>query len=118
MSNPVSMHLKFAIPVKDEVVSEHFGYSRAFCFIEVINRQITANTIIANPMHDRGLIPSWLAENKVTHVFANGIGQKAIDLLTENKIEVIWGVPADKPELLVKAYLDSQLVPGVNLRDH
>jgi hypothetical protein len=54
----------------------------------------------------------------VTHVFANGIGQKAIDLLTENKIEVIWGVPPDKPELLVNAYLDSQLVPGVNLCDH
>lgn len=112
------MNYKFAIPLKGGIVSDHFGQSKEFCFIEVIDRKVVSQNSLPSPKHNHGVLPEWLSELEVTHVFANGIGQKAIDLMTENKIEVIWGVPSDKPEVLVKAYLDSQLVPGVNLCDH
>jgi predicted Fe-Mo cluster-binding NifX family protein len=112
------MRYVFAIPIKDEVVCEHFGHAREYCLLEVENRKILSQRMYTSPGHERGAIPAWLAEFGITHVIANGIGQKAVDMLTEHQIEVIWGVPADRPEILVKAYLDSQLVPGINLCDH
>ena len=112
------MKYVFAIPVKDEVVCDHFGHARDYCIVEVENRKILSQRSFTSPGHERGRIPAWLMDLGITHVIANGIGQKAIDMLTESKVEVIWGVPADKPEILVKAYLDSQLVPGINLCDH
>ncbi len=108
----------FAIPLKEGVVGDHFGHAREYCIIDVVDRKIVSQKTYPSPGHDRGLIPAWLEDFSVTHVIANGIGQRAIDLFTEKKVEVIWGVPADKPEILVKAYLDSQLVPGINLCDH
>lgn len=112
------MHYKIAIPVKDDIISDNFSYTKTFSFIEVMDREIKPPVVLASPLYDRDAIPAWLAEQKVTHVFARGIDGKAIEILTEFKIEVIWGVPTDKPELLVKAYLDSQLVPGVQLGDN
>jgi predicted Fe-Mo cluster-binding NifX family protein len=112
------MKMTFAIPLKDDVVCDHFGHAREYCIVGVENRRIISMRNYTSPGHDRGRIPAWLVEFGITHVIANGIGQKAIDILTDHKIEVIWGVPADKPEILVKVYLDSQLVPGINLCDH
>ncbi len=112
------MNFVFAIPLKDDVVCDHFGHAREYCILEVKERKVVSQRNFTSPGHERGLIPSWLMDFGITHVIANGIGQRAIDMLTEQKIEVIWGVPSDRPEILVKAYLDSQLVPGINLCDH
>lgn len=112
------MRYTFAIPMKNEVISDHFGQAREYCIIEAEDRSILSARTFSGPVQDNGRIPAWLESFGVTHVIANGIGQKAIDLLTEHKVEVIWGVPADRPEILVKAYLDSQLAPGINLCDH
>lgn len=112
------MNYRFAIPIKDEIVSDHFGHAKHFCIIDAKGRDILTSKMLPSPGHNHGVVPSWLIELGITHVLANGIGQKAIDQLTEQKVEVIWGVPSDKPELLVKAYLDSQLSPGINLCDH
>jgi len=53
----------------------------------------------------------------VTHVIAKDIGEQAIEILNDYKIEVIWDVPRDRPEHLVKAYMDSRLAPGSNLQE-
>lgn len=112
------MRLKFAIPVDDGKLSNHFGKAKEYCLIEVDNQKIISTKSAPGPLHDKGMIPAWLAENNVTHVLADGIGKNAIEILNDYKIEVIWGIPHDIPELLVKAYLDSQLSPGMNLCDH
>jgi len=112
------MNYVFAIPVKEDVISDHFGRAKEYCFITVVDREIKSMNRFTNPVHEYAKIPRWLSENKVTHVFANGIGQRAIEILNTYNIEVLWGLPEDKPEHLVKAYLDSQLTPGVNLCDH
>lgn len=112
------MTYKFALPVNDGEICEHFGRAQEYCFIDVTDRKIQSLKMHPGPLHDRGMIPAWLAENKVTHVLADGIGQGAIEILNDYKIEVIWGVPHDKPEMLVKAFLDSNLAPGLNLCDH
>ncbi len=112
------MNYIFAIPIKEGLISDHFGRTREFCFVTVVDRKITEMENHINPIHEYAMIPKWLHENNVTHIFANGIGQKAIEILNTYNIEVLWGLPADKPEHLVKAYLDSQLTPGLNLCDH
>lgn len=112
------MSLKFAIPVKDGKLFEHFGRADEYCLVEVKGQEIISSKSFPGPLHDRGMIPAWLAENKVTHVLADCIGQAAIEILNDYKIEVLWGIPHDAPELLVKAFLDSQLSSGINLCDH
>lgn len=112
------MDFLFAIPMKDDMIFNHFGGAKEFCLIPVINNTIKSQSRLISPNYSYGEIPEFLIKNKVTHVIANGIGQQAIKILTENQVEVIWGVPDDKPELLVKAYLDSQLAPGLNFCDH
>lgn len=112
------MNLKFALPVDNGKISDHFGRASEYCLVEVQGQEIISSKTYPGPLHDRGMIPAWLAENKVTHVLADGIGHNAIEILNDYNIEVIWGIPHDKPELLVKAYLDSQLNTGLNLCDH
>lgn len=109
------MELKFAIPVDNGKVSNQFGRANEFCIIEVVNGKIKSQKTFPGPLHDRGMVPAWLASNNVTHVLADGIGHQAIEILNDYKIEVIWGVPHDEMELLVKAYLDSNLVSDINL---
>ena len=112
------MNYKFAIPVDNGKISEHFGRAGEYCIVEVADGKIVSQKNLPGPLHDRGMIPAWLAENKVTHVLADGIGKYAIEILNDYKIEVIWGVPHDEPERLVRAFLDSSLTAGLNLCDH
>ncbi|MCD4697723.1 MAG: hypothetical protein K8S16_15980 [Bacteroidales bacterium] len=111
------MDYKFAIPLKYGTVSGHFNRSHEFCFITVNNLTIESIDIVEVPSLDNRETSLWLINQNITHVLASGIGQQTIDHLTAQKVEVMWGVPEDTPEKLVKAYLDSQLVLGENSGD-
>lgn len=112
------MDYLFAVPLHEEKVSSHFGKAKEFCFLKVKNLKIITVDKKRTPLHQLSEIVDWVIAEKATHVLAVGIGQRAIEFLTENNIEVMWGVPDDTPERLVTAYLDSQLVLGKNLCDH
>ncbi|MEZ5084533.1 MAG: NifB/NifX family molybdenum-iron cluster-binding protein [Bacteroidales bacterium] len=112
------MEYLFAVPLHEDKVGSHFGKAKEFCFITVQNLKIISINTLRTPLYQLREITDWLINKKVTHVLANGIGQHAIENLTRNNIEVMWGVPDDTPERLVTAYLDSQLVLGKNLCDH
>lgn len=117
-NSQVVMNFKFAIPYHQDKVNPHFGKSKEFCFITVQNLKIVNTKIKPTPLHQLSDIVDWIISEKVTHILASGIGQRAIETFTSNNIEVMWGVPDDTPEKLVTAYLDSQLVLGKNLCDH
>ncbi len=114
------MMLRIAIPIIDGRLCAHFGHCQMFALVDVDE---DAKTIIKRddqvpPPHEPGVLPRWLAENKVNLIIAGGMGQRAHQLFKAQDIGVIVGAPADTPEELIKKYLDKSLVTGVNLCDH
>jgi len=110
---------KFAIPVAEGRLSQHFGHCEHFFFIEVDdNDNITNDEIIAPPEHTPGSYPNWLADNKVTDLIAGGLGQKAIDVLNQRGVNVFVGAPVKTPITLVKEFLAGTIETQANMCDH
>lgn len=109
---------KIGIPLEDGVLCPHFGHCQQFSIIETDSNKITAEHLLTPPPHEPGLLPAWLAEKGVTDVIAGGMGQRAIDLFNQQKINVFVGAQ-QKPALeLVKDLITDSLVAGANLCDH
>lgn len=112
--------MKIAIPITNGELCAHFGHCERFALIEVdetkkiqIGRQDTDA-----PPHQPGILPVWLAEQGANIIIAGGMGQRAQMLFKENNIDVIIGVPSDKPDVIVKQYLNGTLATGTNFCDH
>ncbi len=94
--------MKIAIPVledkgADSPISEHFGHTPFFAFIE--NDTID---IINNPLenHGPGDIPNYMAKQNVNVLIARGIGGRAIDIFNNLNIKVIRGASGTVSEIL------------------
>lgn len=109
---------KIAIPMKDNMLCNHFGHSENFAVFETSDGIITKEERLTPPPHEPGTIPRWLHEVGVTDVIAGGIGQRAIQILLSNHINVYVGVAQKPAELLVNELLSDSLQAGVNLCDH
>lgn len=103
--------MRFAIPVADDALDQHFGHCRGFALVDVDETSKTISSVsqIPAPEHEHGLLPPWLKERGVTHVIAGGIGTHARSLLEELSVTVISGAPSRAPLLLVAAYLNGGL---------
>lgn len=109
---------KVAIPLKDNVLCGHFGHSDVFTVFTTEGQKIVTEEQLVPPPHEPGVIPVWLHEQGVTDVIAGGIGQRAIQILNDNKINVYVGVAPKDSRELVNDLLNDTLVAGVNLCDH
>jgi len=106
------------VPVSEGKLSSHFGHCKQFAFIEIQHGEIAKTEMLTPPAHEPGVLPRWLNEQGADIVIASGMGEKAQQLLEENGIEVIIGVPMDSPESLTNQYLSGTLVTGANVCDH
>ncbi|MFP4571896.1 MAG: NifB/NifX family molybdenum-iron cluster-binding protein [Desulfobacterales bacterium] len=107
--------MKIAIPLANGKLTPHFGHCREFAFIEVEGNGILSKEILVPPPHEPGVLPQWLADNKIDVVLAGGMGRRAIELLSQAGIRVITGAQAVDPETLVHGYLQNSLETGNNL---
>ena len=110
--------MKFAIPLAEGKLTAHFGHCQDFALIEVENNQIKSKEILVPPAHEPGVLPSWLHEMGANVIIAGGMGQRAVDLFSQNNISVVVGAPSLGPEELVKSYIDNSLATGDNICDH
>lgn len=110
--------IKIAIPVTDGKLNAHFGHTDQFYVFEVNNDKITDKQTLDPPQHRPGVYPAWLASMGVTDIIAGGIGQKAISLFNQNKINVFVGVQLKAPEELVNDYINGTLSTSSNYCDH
>ena len=112
--------MKFAIPVANDKLCMHFGHCEQFALIEAdaSSRQIKSKTMLTPPPHEPGVLPKWLHEQGASVIIAGGMGQRAQQLFSQNKIKVVVGAPSDSPENLVLAYLAGTLESGENVCDH
>ena len=112
--------MRIAIPVTEGKLAMHFGHCERFALIDADkdSKVIVGKEEIDAPPHEPGLLPRWLAERGAETVIAGGMGQRAVQLFTQNNIEVIIGAPAETPEEVAAAYLSGTLATGANICDH
>jgi len=112
------MDRKIAIPVENGILSGHFGHAKEFALVEVKGGEVVNNELLVPPPHEPGVLPKWLHDLGATDILAGGMGQKAIQLFLNNKINVFVGV-AQKPVLqLVDDLINNALESGANYCDH
>ena len=112
--------MRYALPISNGKVSPHFGHCEYFALIDVdeATRKIVNKELVTPPDHQPGVFPAWLAEEGANIIIAGGMGIRAQNLFSENRIEVIVGAVGDDPEKLVLAHLDGTLDTGDNVCDH
>jgi len=104
----------YAIPAINGKLSPHFGHSENFVVVETENNVITNEFSLTPPEHVPGAYPKFLAEHGVNFVIAGGMGQRAVDIFTQNGITVIMGANSIEPKILVQAHLNDLLESGDN----
>lgn len=112
------MKKRIAIPLEDGILCTHFGHCQQFAIIETENENITGEMMVTPPPHEPGLLPAWLSEKGVTDVIAGGMGQRAINLFNQQKINVFVGAPIKEPKDLASDLLNDTLIAGANYCDH
>jgi predicted Fe-Mo cluster-binding NifX family protein len=112
--------LKIAIPLADGRLTAHFGHCRTFAVLtaNTAEEKILSQEELVPPPHEPGLLPKWLADQKVGLIIAGGMGDRAQELFRSFGIEVLAGAPALAPEELVRQYLTDTLRIGENECDH
>lgn len=109
---------KIAIPVMNGQLNSHFGHTNQFYVYTVNNTEIVTEEILTPPPHEPGVFPAWLASLEVTDVIAGGMGQRAISLFHQNKINVFVGVQIKTPKELVLDFVEGTLETSDNVCDH
>ena len=112
------MKKRIAIPLENGILCSHFGHCQQFAIIDSENNTISNETLITPPPHEPGLLPAWLAEKGVTDVIAGGMGQRAIDLFNQQKINVFVGAQIKSHKELANDLLNNSLAAGANYCDH
>jgi len=112
--------MKYAVPVSNGMLSQHFGHCEYFAIFEVDekSKDITGKKLVTPPEHQPGVLPEWLAREGVAVVIAGGMGSRAQDLFQQRNIQVIIGSTESDPEKAVSSFLDGKLVVGDNVCDH
>ena len=112
--------MKYAVPVAGGTVCPHFGHCEQFALYDVSEdgKEITNIEMLTPPAHEPGVLPAWLAEQGVSRVIAGGMGSRAQNLFTQNRIDVITGVVEEDPEKAVMSYINGSLETDDNFCDH
>lgn len=109
---------RIAIPLENGRLCSHFGHCKQFAIIDAEHDRIVNETLVTPPPHEPGVLPRWLAERGVTDVIAGGMGQRAIGLFNESKINVFVGAPMKEHTELANDLLKGTLQAGANYCDH
>jgi len=112
--------MRFAVPVSNGVLSQHFGHCEKFAFIDVDEekKEIINKEMVQSPGHQPGALPGWLAQEGVSVVLAGGMGSRAQNMLNQNRIKVIVNILESDPDQAVLKYLEGNLETGAEFCDH
>ncbi len=110
--------MRFAVPLADGVLCNHFGHCQQFAMIEAEGEQVVKKELLTPPPHEPGVIPRWLQGMGVQVIIAGGMGARAMGMFQQMGIRVVTGAPMLPPETLVEQYLRQTLQTGANVCDH
>jgi predicted Fe-Mo cluster-binding NifX family protein len=103
--------MKVAIAKEGNDVSEHFGHCSEYAVFTIENGKVRSSSILPSPGHEPGKLPVFLAEHKITHVLAGGMGPRAVELFCANNIEVFLGISGNI-DTVIHEFLAGKIIPG------
>ncbi|MCK9320834.1 MAG: NifB/NifX family molybdenum-iron cluster-binding protein [Bacteroidales bacterium] len=112
------MNRIIALPMENGKLCEHFGHCQYFAIVKVEDGKITDIKEVEPPEHVPGLYPRWVASFGVTDVITGGMGQKAIELFNEQKINAFVGAPIKAAKELVEDFIGNKLTLSANFCNH
>lgn len=105
--------MKIAIPVienngEKSRISEHFGHSPYFAFVELKENKEFTFEIAENPLenHSPGEIPDYMSSKSVDLMVVRGIGGRAINAFDSLGIQVIRGADGTLKEIIEKIMMN------------
>lgn len=107
-----------ALPMENGRLCEHFGHCEYFAIVKVENSKVVDIQELTPPEHVPGLYPRWVAEFGVTDVIAGGMGQKAIELFNQQKINAFVGAPVKSVSEIVDDFINNRLALTANYCNH
>ena len=116
--HPYHMKKLIAVPSSNGLLDEHFGHCRQYALLFVEGNKIISESTIDAPPHEPGLLPKFLAEKGVTDVLAGGMGNRAIQIFNQHKVNVFVGAPKLEPNEIVEGFLNENLEFSANYCDH
>ncbi|MFO8062811.1 MAG: NifB/NifX family molybdenum-iron cluster-binding protein [bacterium] len=107
--------MKISIPVAqnqghESTISEHFGRTPYFAFIEIDDNGKHFIEVEENPLdsHKPGDMPTYLSQKNVDKLIVRGVGARAIAYFQQMGIEVIRGADGTVEEI-IDAYKNKKL---------
>lgn len=96
--------MKIGMPKNGEFLNQHFGQSREFLIASVENGQVVEKKEISGEslQHNHAGLSGLFLTEGVSLVITGGIGQPALNALTENGLQVIRGASGTCDEVLGK----------------
>jgi len=94
--------MRVAISTDGENVSAHFGRCPSFTIVDVEDGRMARKEEIDNPGHHPGFLPKFLHEKGVGCIIAGGMGQNALQLFAQEKIETVVGISGTINEVIDK----------------
>ncbi len=112
--------MKYAVPVSKGTLCAHFGHCEQFAIIDTDDKKKTIVKVdhLTPPPHEPGVLPAWLAKQGVVVVIAGGMGMRAQELFSQNRIKVVVGAAGTDPKKVVLDYMQGTLTVGDNVCDH
>lgn len=94
--------MRIALSTDGGAVSAHFGRCPAFTIVDIEDGKVSHKEEISNPGHHPGFLPQFLHEKGVNCIIAGGMGQNAVNLFAEQKIETVVGISGTINEVINK----------------
>lgn len=101
--------MKIAVPVKHEMIYQHFGMASSFKLYSVDNGHVITSEMISSEGHGHGVKLNALLDQGVNCVICGGIGDGAINALNSAGIDLVAGITGVADEA-VAAYLNDTLI--------
>ena len=109
--------MRVAVSTDGNMVAAHFGRCEAYTLADIEDAKVVKSETIANPGHEPGFLPGYLAERGVNCIVAGGMGPRAHGLFAERQIETIVGVSGSVAAAL-EALAKGELQGGESTCDH
>ncbi len=106
--------MRIALPHEYGYVNQHFGRSREFAIVELVDGKMVSKKIVSAEQlqHNHGGLAGLLKDEQVDTVIVGGIGAGALQPLKETGMQVIAGINGKIEEVVMK-YAQGQLPSGL-----
>ena len=109
--------MRIAVSTDNGQVSAHFGRCAEYTLADIENDRVVKTEVIANPGHQPGFLPNFLAEKGANVIICGGAGPRAQALFAEAGIEMCMGV-SGPVTAVVEQYAAGTLQAGESTCDH